>query len=213
MKRSSRPLIGALVVLSIAGLTGCQTSINSTASNGNPKHFSHFSTYSQYHNQRFGFRVDCPSSWLESPRPTDGDGRVFTKPSGVPSFNNGTDGNNPPSTDVVMTAVGVSNVTSGPSVGQNFNQMVAQIIATDMKDKKDPNVLSVTYQVIPGKGVWTVEVRKVEHGHDAINYWKQFISVNSIETLSFTYPASQAAKYQPIVNHVAQSFVPGNQIG
>lgn len=77
--------------------------------------------YKTYTNQRFGFSAQYPSTWQMGPRPTDGDGRWFSTPSGVKSFDNGY-GSGVAKSDVMILAVGTPNVVNGRGNGYNFQK-------------------------------------------------------------------------------------------
>jgi hypothetical protein len=161
--------------------------------------------YKTYTNTRYGFSVQYPSTWKEGFKPTNGDGESFYSPSGVASFNNGE--TNLPKGDVVLSVVGVVNAALGAGVGQNFSQMTEAIKKDVAADKKKSSVISETIKTIPNKWVVVTEVQKI--GRNALQYHRQYFSLYLVKNLIFTYPASQAKRYAPILNHIVGSFNPG----
>lgn len=165
--------------------------------------------YNTYYNQRFGFSVQYPASWVKGQEPENQDGLSFTTPSHVPTFKNGEEG----TSDVILTVAGAYNAVYGASVGNNFDQMISMVQQTIQTMKQDPSVLSLTSEVIPNNGIWVTKISKVINGQEAINYWKQFFNLQTVYTISLTYPESQKGKYQPMIEHIVNNFKIGNKKG
>ena len=63
MRKSAR--VACLLALTVASMSGCAGQ-----------------EYQQYRNDRYGFTVEGPGSFVRGDPPADGDGAVFTSPDG-----------------------------------------------------------------------------------------------------------------------------------
>lgn len=174
---------------------------------------NHQVQYKTYHNERFRYSVQYPSSWKLGPRPNDGDGRAMYTPSGVSSFDNGygTGWPNIPKSDVLLQVVGTVNAIVGVGAGQNFNQMVAAIKKQLPQERKQPGFMSEKYTIVPNK--WIIETLVLRIGHGGVEYSKIVTSLDTNQSVSMTYPISEAKVYAPFWTHIEKSFVPGNGKG
>ncbi|KRW90682.1 hypothetical protein SD51_13390 [Alicyclobacillus tengchongensis] len=210
-----KALCSALVALSILALAGCGTdALNTTnrpAANVSKLISSTKAmTYKTYTNPRFGFFVEYPAAWRVGPRPTDGDGRWFTTPSGDESFDNGY-GSTVPKTDVILQAVGTINTVSGSGNGYNFAQMV-DIFKKNLQDENNqPGFISESYSVVPNRWIVVNLVTKV--GTSGIQYSKTYVSLHTNQTITMTFPTNKRTLYLPIWDYVSQKFQPGNKPG
>jgi hypothetical protein len=163
-------------------------------------------TYKTYHNSRFGFTIDCPSSWTPGPQPTNGDGMSWYMNAKAPTFKNTVSPEH--AKDVELVAIGVPNVTMGIGVGQNFQQMLSMVEDTIIPSlKKETGMMLVQHGVSDG-WIWITSIQNI--GDHATMYSKQYINLSTIETMQFSFPSDQKNTYEPILSRIEQSFHPGN---
>ena len=160
-----------------------------------------------YTNGRFGFSVEYPSTWKMGPRPNDGDGRYFTTPSGVSSFDNGY-GTGAAKSDVMLQVLGTPNAVIGSGNGLDFHQMVAAFTKNLSRERKQPGIVSESYAIVPNKWIVDSVVQRV--GHNGIQYYREYTSLSTNQTVSLTIPKNQSAKYMALWKHIENSFVPGS---
>lgn len=166
--------------------------------------------YKTYVNQRFGFSVQYPSTWRIGPRPTDGDGRSFTTPSNISSFDNG-DASGVSKSDVLLLAVGTPNAVMGVGQGIDFKQMVEAFRKFVSTEKKEPGVISESYTIIPNKWIVVTLVQRI--GSNAVQFRKTYTNLETNQIINLVFPSSQVAKYLPIFKYIASTFKPGNNPG
>lgn len=157
-------------------------------------------TYKSYTNNRFGFTVEYPSTWSESPSATDGDGRSFTTPSSAPSFDNGS--HNSPN-QVTLTAVGTNDGSS------TFAQLVHQATKYVRELKNQKGIWAVSYKIVPNKWVWVQYSMKT--GHNATYIQRQWETLTTAQTVSLVYPKNEVSVYKPIWNHIVGTFKPADK--
>lgn len=167
-------------------------------------------TYKTYTNQLFGFSVEYPSTWQMGPRATDGDGRYFTTPSGLASFDNAY-GSGVAKSDVMLLGVGTINAVIGSGNGYNFKQMVAAFKKSLPNERKQQGFVSESYTVVPNK--WIVDTLVTKVGHGGIKYSKTYTSLRTNQAIMLTFPESKSNVYLPIWNYVSKKFQPGNKPG
>ena len=137
-------------------------------------------TYSRYGNERFGFAVDVPFDWVADPESDSGDGIVHRSPDGQGA----------------LTVFGANNLdddsveTASDASQQAIIRDGGQITYADE---------SGDYFTISG---YTAD------GH--IFYTREWVGPGSSNTLTWTYPAEQKEQYDDLVNHVVESFAPGD---
>lgn len=185
-------------VASTTSAIGTQTSENQTI------------TWLTYTNDRFGFSVEYPSTWKMGPRSTDDDGRDFTTPSGVASFDNAYRSGVAKS-DVMLLVVGTPNVVTGSGSGYNFKQMVAAFKKNLPNERKQQGFVSESYTVVPNE--WIIDTVVTKDGVDGIHYRKMYTSLTTNQSISMVFPKSKLNVYLPIWDYVAKTFQPGNKNG
>ena len=137
-------------------------------------------TYSRYGNERFGFAVDVPLDWVAGPESGSGDGVVHRSPDGLGA----------------LTAFGANNLDDD-SVETASEASQQAIIRDDGL---------ITYAAADGD-YFTIS------GYTAdgeIFYTREWVGPGSRNTLTWTYPAEQKEQYDDLVNHVVESFTPGD---
>ncbi|EPZ40924.1 MULTISPECIES: hypothetical protein [Alicyclobacillus] len=210
MSRSLKGLVAGLVACTIL-VAGCDNdnTVKPQTAAVSKTHSPKFD-YTTYQNSRFGFVIKYPSSWIAVPDNINLAGSTFVTPSGMPSYDNGLSVPSVSKTDIVLSVGGNINVAYGPSVGQNFDQMVAAYESSYIAGlRKEKNVSSLSYGVVPNKWIWLSYYQKV--GKNAIQYKKSYLSLNTIQEFTFTYPSTQIEKYKPILAEFQRTFVPGNK--
>lgn len=191
--------------------SGTSSAVNATTNTvGNNSTQNTRIAYKTYTNQRFGFSVQYPSTWQMGPRPTDGDGRWFTTPSGVKSYDNGY-GSGVAKSDVIILAVGTPNVVNGSGNGYNFKQMVASFKKNLSSQREQQGFISENYTIVPNK--WIINTVVTNVGHGGIQYSEMYTSLSTNQTITMTIPKSQSNVYLPTWNYVAKKFQPGNKNG
>ncbi|QSO51105.1 hypothetical protein JZ785_19920 [Alicyclobacillus curvatus] len=167
-------------------------------------------TWKTYTNGRFGFTVEYPSTWQMGPHPNDSDGRWFTTPSGVKSFDNGY-GSGVAKSDVMLLGVGTVNAVIGSGMGYDFKQMVAAFKKNLPNERKQQGFVSESYSVVPNK--WIVDTLVTKVGHGGVQYSVTYTSLGTNQTITMTFPESKSDVYLPIWNYVSKKFQPGNKPG
>jgi hypothetical protein len=227
MKRYKKWTIAGVAISIMGVIAGCGTTnngttpttnvtntvTNTTDANNTSKSIASTNTtnnvtYNSYQNDRFGFTVQYPSTWIKGQTPTDQDGLSFSTTSNSTSFDNGLS-NGTPKSNVVLTAVGTVNaVYSGDTFNQMANQMKSQYIPSLKKTK---GISSVTYGVVPNKWVWIEYTQNL--GKNTIQVQKSYTTLKSNQTITLVYPSNESSTYMPIWSHISNSFVVGNKNG
>lgn len=145
--------------------------------------------YLTYHNPLYNFSVSYPTTWTESPRPNDGDGRLFTFDTHIPTFSNGGGYESYPKYDAVIAAIGVYNVT-------NFTFDQAK------NRPQNPNITS--YHVVKVSNGY--EVQETQTKGDTIAYSLVFFNATYQKHLQVVVP--NTAPYRKIARAVLQSYKP-----
>ena len=136
--------------------------------------------YTRYANARFGFAVDILPGWTAGPEADSGDGIVHYSPDGLG----------------VLTVYGANNL-DGESLEARSDAFQQGIVDDGGR---------VTFTAQSGDH-FTVS------GYDAdgdIFYTREWVGPGSSNTLTWTYPAAQKEQYDDLVNHVVESFTPGD---
>jgi hypothetical protein len=186
------------VIMNQSHAQGITTTNSETSAN-------QFVKYKTYHNSRFGFTVDYPSSWEAGTKPENNDGMSWFINANDPSFKNTVSPGHP--NDAELIAVGVPNVLMGNGAHENFNQMLSTVqnqVVPSMK--KETGIVSVQYGVSDG-WIWITSIQRT--GRNTTVYTKQYMNLSTVQTLQFIYPTSQKNTYEPVLSHVEQSFHPG----
>lgn len=186
------------------------TGMNTTPADGVQTSANQTGTWKTYRNQRFGFSVEYPSAWQMGPRPNDSDGRWFTTPSGVKSFDNGY-GSGVEESDVMLLGVGTPNVVTGSGNGYNFKQMVAAFKNNLPNERKQQGFVSESYTVVPSK--WIVDTLVTKVGHGGVQYSETYTSLSTNQAITMTFPESKSNVYLPVWNYVSKKFQPGHKPG
>ena len=212
MKRNNFLSLVAITGITFVTMVGCgQLSTDHTTGSKLPTNQTDQTIhYKTYVNQRFGFSVQYPSIWEIGPRPTDGDGRYFVTPSNVSSFDNGYS-SGVSKADVLLLAVGTTNAVIGVGQGYDFQQMVTVFKKFFANERKAPGVVSESYIIIPNKWIIDTSIQRI--GKNGMQYSKIFINLETNQSISLMFPASQADKYKLIYKHIAASFKPGSRSG
>ena len=212
MKRNNFLSLVAIIGIVFVALIGCgQLSTDHTTGSKLPTDQTDQTIhYKTYVNQRFGFSVQYPSTWEIGSRPTNGDGRYFSTPSNVSSFDNGYS-SGVSKADVLLLAVGTTNAVMGVGQGYDFKQMVTVFKKFFATERKAPGVVSESYTIIPNK--WIIDTSIQRMGQNGMQYSKTFTNLETNQSISLMLPVSQADKYELIYKHIAASFKPGNRPG
>lgn len=141
-----------------------------------------------YTNQRYGMSVNLPTlttdaisyGWIPSPRPTDGDGRVFTDPL------------NP---RITVVAYGSNNVLNqSPSA---YIPLSAHIVK-NVQIGAYPAIIYANVQSVQGIPVYDESIAAGAS------------SLQSSNEVDVAVPQTLSAQWQPIINTIIGSFEPGN---
>lgn len=131
--------------------------------------------YNGYQNERFGFYVQYPDSFIAGPEPDNGDGR---------SFDNG---------EMEITAYAGFDIYQD-SLQTEYQYAISDAIGPIAFQKTGDNWFAVSFF----------------DANNNIVYHKTILKKGIVSTVILTYPASQKEKYDALVSHVVNTFVPAN---